>query len=546
MDTATSLLATDIEHAVPSPEISPLQIRARRRIHWLAPLYLRRIAEIDGYDFLGNEGQDSSSRAVVAEMRNKCREWVHCMQWRTLLDESQAPWIADPKLKSVFDSETVEEVLFRIRKHFKYPMDVNLWCPIARDLISQLCVTSFEHNFRLGHEMRQEELGNLFLKCALKSAESITQSIATSAYDGLAFRSGAEGVWRVKGTPKNLVTLAAGSALLNSTVLKGAVSSLIDQRVSQDNVDEGPLEATCSVKPMKQTCDDAMIIALCPWGNGTLDAMPRPLDFVSKHSSTIHETWYLIWQVVYPVCAILTGLIKEMPTTTDTKEAGNDFLEKLCENLNVDVEHARSAVCVGIRDDLAVPQMTFTPRVTVGSKGLGRQKCGARPKTVKSNLNRGVAKPRKVKAIGERTGGACSRSMFFDIVWKALAELGWTLIVGNRPTDFHFLPPGVHRGRKSGFRNRVDFFDSYKQVLFFLRTDDRWKDKDAVMECLSLYDGCRKFLDGRKVKGELKVERIIELVRLETKEKSSTINTLQHVVVGSQHLSEVVNREGGG
>lgn len=518
LEEVTCRLAPGIKNPVRSRRVTPLQILARRRIHWLAPHYLRRIAAIDGFDFIGKEGHDPSSRAAVAEMRNKCQEWVHCMEWRALLHEPQLPRIADQRIKSVFDSETVEEVLFRIKEHLKYPMDVNLWCPIARDLISQLCLTSFEHHLRFGREAPPEELGNLFLECAFKAAELIRQSITESAHDGLTFRSGAEGVWRVKGTAKNLVILAAGSALSNSTVLKGAVSSLIDQQVCEERVDIGLSETKSNVKATELTCDDPVVIALCQWRNGTLDAMPRPIDFVSKQNGVIHEIWYLIWQVVYPVHAILTGLLKEMPTSAVAKDTVNDFLNELCRGLNVDVEHARSAIDIGIRDDLAVPQMTFTPRVSVGLKGLARQKCASRPKTAKSSLNGGVEKVRKIKENGERTGGACSRSMFFDIVWKALTGLGWTLVTGTRPSDFHFLPTGVQRGRKSGFKPRVDFFDSYKQVLHFLRTDDRWKDKSEVLECLSLYDGCRKFLSGRKIKGELKIEYIIEQVRLETKE----------------------------
>ena len=511
VDIATSLLATDFENSVPPQEVTPLKILARRRIHWLAPFYLHRIAAIEGFDFLGGEGKDPSSRNVVAEMRKKCQAWAQGMEWRTLRDESRMSWIADQKLKIVFDSETVEEVLFCVRDHFKYPMDVNLWCPIARDLISQICVTSFEQHLRFRRNVPLEDLGNLFLKCAFKAAESIRQAITASSYENLAFRSGAEGVWRVKGSPKNLVTLAAGSALSNSTVLKGAISALIEQQVNRQNADLGP-----NVKAMELTCDDDVVIASSTLANDTRGAMPRPIDFVSKRHGTIHEDWYMIWQVVYPAHVILTGLIKEMPATIVAATPGYDFLNLICLGLNVDVERARSAIEVGIRNDLAAPQMTFTSRVHVGLKGRARQKTTSRPKTTKSEVNREVTNARKSTASGEKTGGAFSRSMFFETVWKALTALGWTLLVGNRPTDFYFMPPGVQRGKKFGFKPRVDFFDSYKLVLQFLRTDGRWKDKVDVSECLALYDGCRQFLVSRKVKGELKIERIIEQVRLET------------------------------
>ncbi|CAJ1425214.1 unnamed protein product [Effrenium voratum] len=48
-------------------------------------------------------------------------------------------------------------------------------------------------------------------------------------------------------------------------------------------------------------------------------------------------------------------------------------------------------------------------------------------------------------------------------LWTRLESKGWRLEVVGQRQDRYYLPPGVERG--PGKKNRVDYFDSKKQVL---------------------------------------------------------------------------------
>lgn len=516
VDKALQLMSKDSISPISSQVASPLQLLAKRRMHWLATVYLKRIDAIKGARLMGaNNILVASSERVVAEMRAKCLEWAELMKWTNLLDYSRMDIILEPNLKVVFEAETVEEVLYSVREHVQYPMDVNLWCPIARDLMSQLCKVTFEHKLQFGAEGHKATLAKAFLDCASKSAAFVRKAITESAYENLVFCSGAEGKWRVKGSRKNLVTLAAGSALSSSTILKGAVSSLMDIQAYQDMVDLGLVSSMGKGMVMERTCDDPVVVAFTTLGGAPLDGMPRRVDFVRQHNGTINEMWYLIWQIVYPVHSIFVGLFEETSSTIPiTGKRDDEFLHELCHALKVDYYQARLAINTGIRDDLAAPQLIFTSRASLEEpkrRGPGMTSKHHKPSNkVRAVRVQKVAKPKVKREAG---GGICSKVLFFDIVWKALTGLGWTLLVGNRPTDYYFLPPGVKRGREFGFKPRVDFFDSYKQVLAFLQSDPRWKDKDEIKECLFMFTGSAELLRGKRVKGELKLESILEQVK---------------------------------
>jgi hypothetical protein len=307
--------------------------------------------------------------------------------------------------------------------------------------MSQLCKFSFDYHFQFGSEGRKDILAKAFLECACNSADFIRKSIREGAYERLGFCSGAEGKWHVKGSPKNLVTLAAGSILSSSTVLKGAVSALMDMQAYQDLVDLGLAARMTKGKVMERTCDDPVVIAFTTLGGAPLDGMPRRIEFVRQQNGTINEMWYLIWQIVYPVHSIFNGLFAGKSSTIPfTTKRDDGFLFALCHALKVDYYQARIAIDTGIRDDLAAPQLIFTSMASLEEpkrRGQGMASKHHKPSNrvsnrVKSVRAQKVAKPKVQREAG---GGICSKLLLFDIVWKALAGLGWTLIVGNRPTD---------------------------------------------------------------------------------------------------------------
>lgn len=57
---------------------------------------------------------------------------------------------------------------------------------------------------------------------------------------------------------------------------------------------------------------------------------------------------------------------------------------------------------------------------------------------------------------------------FGQVIWPGLeGEHGWNKVYGPR-NDTYYLPRGIERG-KNGAKCRLDFFDSFKQVIGFSR-----------------------------------------------------------------------------
>ena len=171
-------------------------------------------------------------------------------------------------------------------------------------------------------------------------------------------------------------------------------------------------------------------------------------------------------------------------------------LEKLCDEVGVNINDARNALDQGILTHYKVP--SFSPR--------------RKPKNSESKRSKKKSGKKKTKTQTPQNSmkGKFATSLFNKIILETLIKrMNWSVVYGNRPTDRYFLPPGVERGK--GFKPRVDFFDAGLQVYNFLKTDSRWKDKKDIVEALSLFSDCKTLVDKLKAqrkmpKGELKID----------------------------------------
>jgi hypothetical protein len=489
------------------------QLIARIRMHWMAPLYLQRVKQLEGKGFKeSDEESQKLSKSVVGELMNKCKEWVHDVRWNALHAQSLPPEITNPTLKKAFDIEITEEVLHYAKDQLEDPFDLNAWCPIARDLTTSLCKAAFEQ-LRFGQKICRETLATAFLQCAVTAKEAVFAARESKSFSRLTFSSGTEGSLWVKATQKNLVVLAAGPALSNSCVLKGATSALMDVQAYSDLCDLGFLEPQVDLGCRELNCDGPVLIVGDPAGKSILDGVPRRVDYVSKHHGQVNEQWYLVWQNLYLVHVLFKTLVNKFSDTPADQLLDDVFLTQLCDAVNIDIVQVRIAIATGVRKDLAAPQTIFQSALELEFKKKRKGRI-TKESGIKRMKRAPKAKKRKVAKSAKRsTGGSYSHQLFFKIMWSTLTELGWTLLVGNRPTDFYFLPKGVKRGREFGFRTRVDFFDSSKLVIDFVKKDNRWKDHEKVRESLALYEGCQTYIRETKVKGQLKLDWVIEQVK---------------------------------
>lgn len=499
-----------------TPRPTPRQLIARRRLHWLYSLYVKRIDAIEGFGFRYETDDNVMKSAskysdfgqpVVEKMREKCKLWSEDLCWNVLKSTTPLPNVSDKQLSAVLDDETVEEVLFWIRDHVERPMDVNIWCPIARNLMSALCKVAFNQE-RSGSKIYPETLATDFIDCATKAAGSIQRAIASKSFGDLSFLSGSEGSVSVRGTPENMAVLEAGTALSNSFVPKGITSALLDLQAYNDIVGLG-LESQLDTSELERTCNDPVVIVKSALGQSCCDGIPRRVNFVKNMKCDISDRWYLVWQNIYLVNQLYMALLRKARILAEGEACG--FLKRLCRALHVDITEARIAVDTGIRTDLPLPLTSFVSPVACAPQSKRRSKKKSRKgtKAVPFKMARKAKKPKKSGAPRAKPI-RMTKKLFDGIIWKALEGLGWTVVYGNRPTDSYYLPPGVQRG--PGFKSRIDFFDSTTQILNCLSTYPQWKDKEEVKNCLKLYHGCVAFLSKNKLKGELKIDWLIEQI----------------------------------
>ena len=70
-----------------------------------------------------------------------------------------------------------------------------------------------------------------------------------------------------------------------------------------------------------------------------------------------------------------------------------------------------------------------------------------------------------------KSGRAYNSVLFYTVTWPKMKNLGFVLETGTRRNDKTIFPPGVTR--KNG-KNRVDFFDSLKGIMEYLKSKKKW------------------------------------------------------------------------
>jgi hypothetical protein len=266
----------------------------------------------------------------------------------------------------------------------------------------------------------------------------------------------------------------------NTTTPKGLTGAIVELQAYYDAVELG-LEPCLDPAQFKHRTEGNVVITdglatARQDGFHKLIGVPRSVGTITRHSFGVNETWYIIHQIIFVIDAFASKFLCESKYS----------LETICLHLGVDVGMARHAIERGVRIYSESLKVKAETRRNKASKGR-RQK--SKDKSSGSN------KPAKRTSIGPpKSSKANNKSLFWQIVWSCLKdELGWTLEHGNRANDIYAFPPGVSRGR--GFKNRVDFFDSSLQIMTFIETDTRWKDRPEVVQCLKLYEQCKNLLE---------------------------------------------------
>eukprot|EP00980_Cylindrotheca_fusiformis_P020053 scaffold7139_cov115-Cylindrotheca_fusiformis.AAC.3 len=206
---------------------------------------------------------------------------------------------------------------------------------------------------------------------------------------------------------------------------------------------------------------------LSPEMSSEVQGVPMALEQATRPQ--IHESWYLCWQVIYVIDCFARQFLRRSTYS----------LENLCSVFGVD----SNAVRVAFQD---IDFGRRNKKRKMASRHCEEQRNKRTPKNA-ANLSTSGEKKRAV-----------NRLFFWNIIWTCLSrECGWSHECGARPTDSYFLPPGVARG--TGFKTRVDFFDSIRQVMAEVKSNPKWSSLPAVKKALEEYESCITLYE--KIKG---------------------------------------------
>lgn len=123
------------------------------------------------------------------------------------------------------------------------------------------------------------------------------------------------------------------------------------------------------------------------------------------------------------------------------------------------------------------------------AKKVAKKKCPGKKKKTLAPTPRSFGGPRHENIL------------FHRVVWPKLESLGWHIQHGVRKTDKYFCLPGKHRGKP--FVNRVDYFDSARQVMNLLESNREWSERAEVIELFSDLRLCRKTASRIDAEGRL-------------------------------------------
>ena len=457
---------------------SRLQLVGRRRLHWLADVMRRRLCQLKDYCL------DESKLGVTAaaSLREQLRIWIEEMEWNVVTESRALSFAGNKELEDAFDEESVEEVLFELRHRLAKPLDEMLWCPVARDLTRELCKVTFS-TLRCRH-LSQSTL-TFLLERAKKAANDVKSACAHP-----------EKARALVGFDPEIVKSRRAS-YFDAQAYNDAMELAMETRI----VDDSAFRV--------DRCRDAIV--MCRDSRG-LETSPRVASLVERGFVYIDETWYLANQVLYIVNAFAVCVCEigaesmgqlspeDLPEDVARMDAAS-FLSDLCKVLDIDKGVADESIVRGMRLAESHISSRRSRRAASTRQSTGRKtEREIKPKKPEREIK--AKKPKQVSATPQMS------TVFDAVIWKTLTSLGWKLKVGNRPNDFYYMPTGTQRGR--GYRCRKDYFDSKKQVLECLRTQEKWRNREEIKECLQLYDRCQLILARQKPpRGVSKLEWVL-------------------------------------
>ena len=364
--TTRFLEAYDRDKADTSDAPSSLQCIAMLRFNWLGPILSQTLCKIE--DYLENAPEGIIQIGYPwRSMLEQCKKWTLSMKWDQLTDF----WNFDKDVmgsdgKSIHEAmhrEMIEMVCYDVRQKMWSPFDPSIWCPIAQDLVTNICdeigiVKYVSSEGNTGDTHGNPTLLDRILEHATTAVKQIHDEaeIFRERHTRIEFSSGVSSNATIDA--KQLGSLRSKMFQYNTVDPKGVVAALSDLLAYFDCaflVDDHFMTGNFTVP----VAFDKRFLMTKYSGfkvDAPLNSLPRSVEDARRCKAEVNKMWYILWQVIF-----IVHLFGEQYLVGASGTEEGYSLEKLCRHLDFDFELGSEAVGRGMIGRTIWEKLVKTP-----------------------------------------------------------------------------------------------------------------------------------------------------------------------------------------
>ena len=331
-------------------------IIARRRLHWIGEKLEGRYQE-----FLLDEDVDKSTELISSIKKSlpKC----------CFVSLPSIYFQLNDDLRTVLHDELTEEILYQTSSSLPSPLNDTVWSQLAVDLMknASILIGQYVHCFSGPDVVRKEDLATKLFELVKNATEAVRQGSSVINkhettdvgvhLNNLSFKSPKRVVKK-----KNLFN-ASKERMINlygieDTVTFGTAAAMADIQAYYDAVDLCGIEPYYMPgKPKRVTeCERSIVSQYDEPTTNVNEAgkrspqhhwMARSVDTFKRGDASVNEKWYLENQVLLVVHILASSCVDWGAGLVG--DGVNDLysLEKLCNEINVNVDDAMRALSLG-------------------------------------------------------------------------------------------------------------------------------------------------------------------------------------------------------
>jgi hypothetical protein len=279
-------------------------------------------------------------------------------------------------ISKALSDEMIEVVCFDVNEYLPMLFDRSIYCVISCKLITKLCEIiadkcSFGETNKTGSGMLKlnREVFEEFIKVATVAVDAIKDSIVSFREGGdgagLRFTNTSSRKCCFTGTIEQgfkYATQSTGFFLQHSIISKAVLAALVEKIAYFECLVLGGVEPQWDTYAQPLELPDTVVMVEFT-GISSMDvdtdlrsigSSPRSVTSARQIGASINTTWYVLWQVFWPVHVFATTFLDNSVYS----------MERLCQEVQLPLSTARYAIANGIGKSNDMIDYTFIPCCT--------------------------------------------------------------------------------------------------------------------------------------------------------------------------------------